>query len=216
MEVWSDAGDDIGQPNLHQKKTTANRTLIQKIETILASYEMQEKYSTKVTQYSLAMIAELIKSKPEYFRMVESTLIRNINNDKIEAHDVPYLITIISQLYNLLLIINMNNFRNNESTIDTCSNILKFIFSVAIRESLVKIDDDTNATLLLLCFDNIVDSCIKLLKISTSKPFVLLEEPSIIEQQNHPHHKKVPIVDIQENKKCCPKWFGCFGCYSCC
>ena len=151
---------------------------------------MQEKYSTKVTQYSLAMIAELIKSKPEYFRMVESTLIRNINNDKIEAHDVPYLITIISQLYNLLLIINMNNFRNNESTIDTCSNILKFIFSVAIRESLVKIDDDTNATLLLLCFDNIVDSCIKLLKISTSKPFVLLEEPSIIEQQNHPHHKK--------------------------
>lgn len=53
-------------------------------------------------------------------------------------------------------------------------------------------------------------------KVSTSKPFVLLEEPCIIEQQNHPQHKKVPIVDIQENKKCCPKWFGCFGCYSCC
>jgi len=30
MEVWSDAGDDIVLPNLHQKRTTANRTLIQK------------------------------------------------------------------------------------------------------------------------------------------------------------------------------------------
>jgi hypothetical protein len=204
MEVWSDAGDDIVLPNLHQKKTTANRTLIQKIETILASYEMQEKYSTKVTPHSLATIAELIKVKPEYFRMVESTLIRNINNDKIEAHDIPYIIAIISQLYNLLLIIDMNNIKQNETTIDTCSNILKFIFSVSIREALVQIDDDTNGTLLLLCFDNIVDACIKLLKISNSKPFIYAE--GLVQNKNaHTSNK---------NKKstCCPECFGCFGC----
>ena len=208
MEVWSDAGDDIVLPNLHQKRTTANRTLIQKIETILASYEMQEKYSTKVTPHSLAMIAELIKAKPEYFRMVESTLIRNINNDKIEATDIPYIIAIISQLYNLLLIIDMNNVKHNETTIDSCSNILKFIFSVSIREALVQIDDDTNATLLLLCFDNIVDACIKLLKISTSKPFIFTQEPK---QDIHLPPLSIP----KEKSSCCPKCFGCFGCNGC-
>ena len=206
METWSDAGDDTLHHNLHQKKTTANRTLIQKIETILASYEMQEKYSTKVTPHSLDMIGELIKLKPEYFRMVESTLIRNINNDKIDSQDIPYIITIISQLYNLLLITNMNNLKSNEDTIDTCSNILKFIFSVSIRESLVKIDDDTNATLLLLCFDNIVDACIKLLKVSLSKPFTLLTENVFNEKMS-----KIKKPEIPKKTKSC---LGCFG--SCC
>jgi len=119
METWSDAGDDIIHPNLHPKKKTSHRTLIQKIETILASYEMQEKYLTKINQNSLDIISELIKTKPEYFRMVESTLVRNINNDKIDAQDIPYIITIISHLYNLLLITNLNNLTSNEQTIDT-------------------------------------------------------------------------------------------------
>jgi len=205
METWSDAGDDIIHPNLHQKKKTSNRTLIQKIETILASYEMQEKYLTKINQNSLDIISELIKTKPEYFRMVESTLIRNVNNDKIDSQDIPYIITIISHLYNLLLITNLNNMKSNEHTIDTCSNILKFIFSVSIRESLVVIDDDTNATLLLLCFDNIVDACIKLLKVSTSKPFTILTE-NVYAENNEKKEKP-------KKKKSC---IGCFGpcCYS--
>jgi len=202
METWSDAGDDIIHPNLHPKKKTSNRTLIQKIETILASYEMQEKYLTKINQNSLDIISELIKTKPEYFRMVESTLIRNINNDKIDAQDIPYIITIISHLYNLLLITNLNNLKSNEHTIDTCSNILKFIFSVSIRESLVVIDDDTNATLLLLCFDNIVDACIKLLKVSTSKPFTLITENVYAE-----NNEKTAKVAPKTPKKNC---YACF------
>lgn len=202
METWSDAGDDIIHPNLHPKKKTSNRTLIQKIETILASYEMQEKYLTKINQNSLDIISELIKTKPEYFRMVESTLIRNINNDKIDAQDIPYIITIISHLYNLLLITNMNNLKSNDHTIDTCSNILKFIFSVSIRESLVVIDDDTNATLLLLCFDNIVDACIKLLKVSLSKPFTLLTE----NVNNENNEKNAKIAPKTPKKNC----YACF------
>ena len=203
METWSDAGDDIIHPNLHPKKKTSHRTLIQKIETILASYEMQEKYLTKINQNSLDIISELIKTKPEYFRMVESTLVRNINNDKIDAQDIPYIITIISHLYNLLLITNLNNLKSNEHTNDTCSNILKFIFSVSIRESLVVIDDDTNATLLLLCLDNIVDSCMKLLRVSISKPFTILTD-NVLNEKNEK-------VSLKKPKK---KFFSCFG--SCC
>jgi hypothetical protein len=168
MDTWSDAGDDHEQvtvPILMNKKVTAHRNLIQKLEAIMASYELQEKYSTKLTPYSLNVIEKLIKTNPEFFRMVESTLLRNINDNKIMTTDVPYIISIIAYLYNILMAINGENEFIMEEPSDTCGYILKFVFSVAIREQLVKISDETDATLLLLCCDNIIDSCIKLLKL---------------------------------------------------
>jgi len=164
MDTWSDNGLEnenvvLPPPVFVPKKTTANRNLIQKIEAILSSYELQEKYSIQLTAYSLTTIEKLIKTKPEFFRIVESTLIRNINGSVLCANDVPYIISIISQLYNLLC--NMNA----DLPADTCGNLLKFIFSVAIREKVVKIDDETECTLLILCCDKIIDSCIKLLKL---------------------------------------------------
>jgi hypothetical protein len=175
MDTWSDRGGEeetypprktldepLLAPNSVVKKAAIKRNLIQIIESILSSYELQEKYSTKLTPLCITIISDLIKKKPEFFRIVESTLIRNINDNKIKAEDVPYIITIISHLYHLLLAYNEE--KNNEPITETCSNILKFIFSVSLRENLVKIDNETDTILLLLCLDNIVDSCIKLLK----------------------------------------------------
>jgi hypothetical protein len=170
METWSENGDieepkrQIDEPSLVVKKNVSKRNLIQMIESILASYELQEKYSTKLTPFCMITIGELIKKKPEYFRMVESTLIRNIHDNKIRADDVPYIISIISHLFNLLSLTRYDDIKHSESIVDTCGNILKFLFSVSLREGLVKIDNDTDLMLLLLCFDNIVDSCMKLLK----------------------------------------------------
>ena len=44
--------------------------------------------------------------------------------------------------------------------------ILKFIINVAVREKIVKIEDETESTLLILCCDNIIDACTRLLKLS--------------------------------------------------
>jgi hypothetical protein len=168
MDTWSEAGDEHEQltiPILTNKKVTAHRNLIQKLEAIMASYELQEKYSTKLTPYSLQVIEKLIKTNPEFFRMVESTLLRNINDNKIMTTDVPYIISIIAYLYNILMSIHKDTNFIVEEISDTCGYILKFVFSVAVREQLVKISDETDATLLLLCCDNIIDSCIKLLKL---------------------------------------------------
>jgi hypothetical protein len=212
MDTWSEAGDDIGGgivgplPPLPQqtqitahfspaKKTTANRNLIQKIETILASYELQEKYSTKFTLHTLSVIETLIKRKPEFFRMVESTLVRNVNDNKIRSNDVPYLIAIISQLYSLLTSLKIDA-DAGESVADTCGYILKFIFSVAIRENLVKIEDETSSTLLLLCFDNIIEACIKLVKL----------KPATVAQVAPPLLSiKTTVIDPKLEKKsgCC-------------
>jgi len=110
MDTWSEAGDEQ-DPNLPlpNKKTTAHRNLIQKLEAIMASYELQEKYSTKLTPYSLQVVEKLIKKNPEFFRMVESTLLRNINDSKIQTTDVPYIISIVAYLYTILSAIKHEN-----------------------------------------------------------------------------------------------------------
>jgi hypothetical protein len=140
----------------------------------MASYELQEKYSTILTPHSISIIENIIKKKPEFFRAAESTLVRNIHNNKIDSNDIPYLISITSQLYNLILLLNITIPQQVENAADNCGTILKFIFSVAIRESLIKVDDEKNASLLLLCCDNIIDACVKLLKLKQPKPVEIL------------------------------------------
>jgi hypothetical protein len=79
METWSELGDEddimqhlkraedtiITHPMSSPKKQTIKKNLIQLIEAILASYELQEKYSTKLTPFCMITIGELIKKKPE-------------------------------------------------------------------------------------------------------------------------------------------------------
>lgn len=200
MDIWSENHEEVEDvSSVVAKKIVLKKNLIQIIETILASYELQEKYSTKLTPYCMITIGELIKKKPEYFRMVESTLIRNIHDNKIRSEDIPYIISIISHLYNLLLLTQYDDIKVSESIIDTCSNILKFLFSVSLREGLVKIDNETDTFLLLLCFDNIVDSCMKLLK--PTKPYEILGEPKKIVVS-----EEIPLK-VAEKTGCC----GCFG-----
>jgi hypothetical protein len=134
--------------------------------------------------------------------MVESTLVRNISANKIKAEDVPYIISIISQLYNLLLLVRYDDIKSNEPLIDTCSNILKFLFSVSLRENLVHMDSETDTVLLLLCFDNIIDSCMKLLK-----PL------KIIEQIGEPKKIIIPPVIETPIKEKKVKSNSCCGCW---
>ena len=208
METWTENNETDDIPHKRQseesipvKKPVVKRNLIQLIETILASYELQEKYSTKLTPFCMITIGELIKKKPEYFRMVESTLIRNIHDNKISADDVPYIISIISQLYNLLAMTRYDDIQHSESIVDTCGNILKFLFSVSLREGLVKIDNETDIMLLLLCFDNIIDSCMKLVKqykpielLGSGKKLVLV--PATVQE----------VVKVAEKMSCCGCW----------
>jgi len=194
METWAEESES-GVDSIIKKPiiagTIINRHLIQTVETIISSYELREKYSTKLTMQSLTVIEQLIKIKPEFFRGVESTFVRNIDDGKIQSHEVPYIITLILKLYNIVIDLNIENNQSYEIPADTCGFILKFIFSVIIRENLIKLDNDTEATLLILCYDNIIDACVNLLKQKPFKPLtVLVTSPS-------------PVIHKQKSKCCC-------------
>ena len=197
MEPWAEASEETESVVASQVKKTAapsvttNRYLIQTLETIVSSYEMKEKYSTKLTAHSLYAIEQLIKTKPEFFRGVESTFLRNINDGKIQSNEVPYIIALIMKLYNLLLALNIDTTQTNETPADTCGFILKFVFSVIIREHLINVDNDTEATLLILCCDNIIDACVNLLKLKPFKPLTMLVTPPS------------PVIQTDKSGCCC-------------
>jgi len=179
------------------KRNTFQRNLVQTVETILSSCELQEKYSTKLSHLCVSEMGELIKKKPEFFRMVESTLNRNINENKIKAETVPYIISIVSQLY-ILLLPKYDDKIHGESITENCSNIIKFLICVSIRENIIFIESETDIILLISCFDDIIDSCIKLLKIRKPTEFVEAPPPP-------PPPPTIDTIVIQHKKKkwCC-------------
>lgn len=144
-------------------------------------------------------LADLIRKKPEFFRMVESTLSRNINDNKIKAETVPYIVSIISQLY-LLLLPKYDDNKHTESITENCSNTIKFLISVSLRENIIFIESETDIVLLIACFDDIIDSCVKLLKMR--KPTILVE----VKAPPPPPPPPAPImieIPKKSSKWCC-------------
>lgn len=221
MDTWSDSGDNVplekdftktvykpelvynrNENNVKQNMVIQKLTLIQTIEAIFASIEQQEKYAIKITPESLAVLEQLTKLCPQYFKIVENTLMRYVKNNRIDANDVPYIISIINQLYKLLL---KYDIATTETIYETSSNILKFIFSIVICEQLDQVDDETEATLLILCCDNIINACIHLVK--SEKPLkkaVFLDKPatSALVPALAPALAQPPVV-VKSKNWCC-------------
>lgn len=171
--TWSEAGDAPEHAHtLHtfglknQSTYTHTLTLIQIIESIFESIEKQEKYSIKITTENLSIVERLTKLKPQYFKIVENTFTKYVKEGSIDANHVPYIISLIQQLYMLLL---KHDLQPIETTADVCRSIAEFLFSVVIREQLSDIEDETMATLLILCCTNILDSCIHLIKLEAPR-----------------------------------------------
>ena len=194
--TWSEAGDveDLLKPSpkYYSRHTL---TLIQIIESIFESIEKQEKYAIKISSENLETIEKLTKLKPQYFKIVENTFKKYVVDGTIEANHIPYIISLIYQLYTLLVKYDIHP---NESNADVCRAICEFLFSVVIREQLSDIDDETTATLLILTCNNLLDSCIQLIKVDAPKK-------KAAEKVAEPvgHRESVITPPVVGKKNCC-------------
>ena len=170
MDTTIFAPSDFANIRNNKSRDTQSKTLPQILELIFASTELQEKYSIRLNNNILDTVEKLLESNHQYFRTVENTFIRVIKDYKIESNNVPYIIAIIGQLYDILSSLGFQK----ELIPDMCCSILKFITSVIVRENIVAFEDETKILLFLLCIDNIIDSCIKLLKLS--KPTIIIQK----------------------------------------
>lgn len=133
-------------------------SLIQLIENTLKNNDELNKININLTSEIILFIQELLKTEPQLFEGIELSLQQIISDNKINSNDIPNLLVLITQVYDLV-----NKHKNNIKNVDyydLVKNILHIVFKVYIEKHC---NDDE--LLLVQCSLRIVDSSIELIKL---------------------------------------------------
>ena len=179
--------------------------LIKSIEKILLLNQLKETYANKLTKYSIIIIKRIMRTNPEFFLSIEEIVQRSIKNDRIDSGDIHVIISIITEFYNILVIMNkilanssVDKQQNANLTCVMTGFILKFFFRICIQENLT-INDKNNDKILIQNFNNIISECIKLLELKEQKIIRLMgDNDNDNESENSDYD--VPVVG---NQCCC-------------
>lgn len=156
--------------------------LIKSIEKILLLNQLKETYANKLTKYSIIIIKRIMRTNPEFFLSIEEIVQRSIKTDRIDSGDIHIIISIITEFYNILVVMNkvlanssVDIQQNGNLTCVMTGFLLKFFFRICIQENLI-INDKNNDKILIQNFNNIISECIKLLELKEQKIIRLIGE----------------------------------------
>jgi len=132
-----------------------NKTLASILQNVLLKTDGLDKYSIQLTP-EIKHIFNLLVTDSKYFDDVEKSLKLIIQDDKIDAKDVPQIMVLLTNLYSKLrgLRIEFNE--------KICGDMLKFVFDVAIKDGLIKMNKADME--LLTCVYSIIDMSIQLIQ----------------------------------------------------
>ena len=192
-----DIGKYIMNEEYYNKYMQNKNNIIIKIEKEIILRELTNPITNRLTEYTMSIIKRLIKNNPDFIIYIEQIIIKISKHNKIDSNYIPEIILIISRLYNIILIINSKYQRYTEVTNEICGYIFKFIITLSIN--------NTKNNSVLICFDNIIDACIKLLQSKSQQKISLFEENNGAEMDmnsDYENNNDVPIV-IKEYGSCC-------------
>jgi len=131
------------------------KTLTSILQNVLSKTDGLDKYSIQLTP-EIKHIFNLLVADSKYFDDVEKSLKLIIQDDKIDAKDVPQIMILLTNLYSKLRGLRI---KFNEKI---CGDILKFVFDVAMKDGLIKMNKDDME--LLTCVYSIIDMSIQLIQ----------------------------------------------------
>jgi hypothetical protein len=102
----------------------------------------------------------LIKKKPALFSDIEQSIYEIMKDGKVDSNDVPHLIKIIQKLYESVFSIKLK--LSNEKLTAICSEVIKNIFKIMIKERKIKVELDKQEEYLEQ-FNKLIESCSSLL-----------------------------------------------------
>jgi hypothetical protein len=131
---------------------------------LLVSEEMKSKINIKLNNNEILVITNILKYAPEFLNHIEKSVIEIVKDNRIDTNDIPNLIILIQNIYELLH--KLDKIKIDDKNIaDVCGNVLKFIIHVMVEERKIKIQEDKKNEFLALA-DKLVDSCISLINFS--------------------------------------------------
>ena len=185
-------------------RKTKNYTFIKIVETLISIQQLRESYSTRLIIYSMCSIKRVIRTNPEIFTSIEQNVLGKMNhildaeNNYSVIEDIDDIITIVCELYRIIIVMNVLLQKRIDLTAEMCLYILKFLFNVCIQHNFSNhdIEDENGKKDLLLYYNGIIDSCNKLLKLKNPKPLDLPNKNTDDDNYNN-------LVIVGKEPGCC-------------
>jgi hypothetical protein len=202
--------------NVEIQRKLKNYSFIKIVERLISVQQLRESYSTRLNIYSMTTIKRIIKTNPELFGKIENVVSRKINKEDSENEienkygfydDVDEIISIICELYGIVAVINVLTQRHIELTAEICGYIMKFLFNICVQENFLNknIENDSDKNELILYYNGIINSNIKLLRVRNPKPLILQGNKENVENNENNENYKYDENDIIVGKDS-----GCF------
>jgi len=103
----------------------------------------------------------LVKKTPTLFNDIEKSIYEIMKDGKVDSNDIPHLIKIIQKLYESIF--NLKGVKlSNEKQTAICSELLKNVFKIMIKERKIKLELNKQEQFLEQ-FNKLIESCAGLL-----------------------------------------------------
>jgi hypothetical protein len=144
-----------------QVNQTIKLTLLQLVERLLENNDKLKSLNINLTPDVKSIIQKLLEKEPQLFSNCETSLQKIISDNKINANDIPELLILITQVYNIVNNFDKNDLKNIDYY-ELVKNILHVIIEVYVERHC---NDNENNILLVQCALRIIDSSIELIKL---------------------------------------------------
>jgi len=200
--------------NFEIQRKIKNYSFIKIVERLISVQQLRESYSSRLNIYSMNTIKRIIKTNPELFTKIENVVSNKLNinsendsNNKYDFFDdVDEIISIICELYGIVAVINVLMQKHIELTAEICGYILKFLFNVCVQENFLNknIENDDKSEMILY-YNSIINSNVKLLRVRNPKPLNLQGN-----NENGDKNENYENYEYDENDIIVGKDSGCF------
>lgn len=135
------------------------KTLADIIKLLVTVMDIDERYSIAIN-VKVKSVLETFLQEETFLDDIESNLKLIIKDNKIDANDVPIILLLLVEIYEKL--------KNTTLSFDEslCSEILKVLFVVSIKEKVITLTENEEG--ILQCLYSIIDTSVKLMKTKES------------------------------------------------
>lgn len=129
------------------------------VKLLVTVMDIDERYSIAI-DVKVKSVLETFLEEESFLDDVESKIKLIVKDNKIDARDVPIILLLLAEIYEKL--------KNTTLSFDEslCSEILKVLFVVSIKENIITLTE--NEEEILQCLYSIIDTSVKLMKTKES------------------------------------------------
>lgn len=146
-----------------------DRLLVDIVKELIDSEKLKEKYAWVIEEDNIVIIQRILSLAPNFFTEIETSITQIVKDRKINADDMPDLISLVKKIYQVIY--EIKNVKMTALKIaDVTSRILKLVVRILVEERKINIDKEEE-DIFFKQTDMLILSCVSLLSFpKTIKP----------------------------------------------